>query len=400
VHDVVVSHPWLAREPVRGLDLRLGGDASWDASTGNLLIRNGRFGLGEAARVAFSIHVLGIGNPPPKALLPIQRLKLYAKMSPTPAQRIYDAVPIALKRDLHPMTFRGGVGFVFTADIDPTQIAKMETDAQVQLPDFDIVQFNHTTDVRVLLPDEIHVHTVVQPDTDYVYSVSPTDPHWTRLAVVSPFVVKALRTNEDGSFYTHEGFSWFQVKSSIERNLRERSYVRGASTISMQLVKNVFLSHEKTAARKLQEALLTFAMEQVVRVPKTRILEWYLNIVEWGPGIYGIKRASYHYFGKSPSRLNVAEAVWLVSILPGPRRYHGYYARGAISDGWWDRMRRLIKIMHSRGHITRPQYEAAIAVRPAFCKHGNCPDNNALIPVAVPLPVPPSPPGGQEVEEK
>ena len=371
-----LRHRHLAPEPITDLDVTVGGDVTWTPSRGDLVVRNGRFSLARAARVDFRMDVLGIGHPPPKAIVPLRRFKLRAHMAPTAAQGIYDAVPMALKRELHPMEFRGKVGFDFQADVDPTRIAEMETDSTVELPGFDIVRFNPRTDVRVLLPDEHHVHTAVQPETDFEFIMSPNDPNWVRLGSISPFVVKALRTNEDGSFYTHGGFSWFQVKQSIERNLRDRRYVRGASTVSMQLVKNVFLSHQKTAARKLQEAMLTFAMEQVVRVPKDRILEWYLNIVEWGPGVYGIHRASYHYFGKHPSRLTVGESVWLISILPGPRKYHGYFARGEISDGWWDRMQRLIKVMHGRGHINQEQYQVAVAHRPAFCRRGNCPDNS------------------------
>jgi hypothetical protein len=378
-----LNHPKLAPEPIMGMDFTVGGDATWTPASGDFVVRNGRFSLGDAAKLTYRLDVLGIGNPPPKAIVPIQRFKLRTQMAPTRAQAIYDAVPMALKRELHPMKFQGKVGFNFEVTVDPTQVAEMKTKSKVDLPGFDIVSYNPRTDVRVLLPDEHHVHTVIQPETDFEFVISPTDPRWTKLGAVSPFVVKALRTNEDGSFYSHGGFSWFQVKQSIERNLRDRAYVRGASTVSMQLVKNVFLSHQKTAARKLQEAMLTFAMEQVVEVPKERILEWYLNIVEWGPGVYGIRRASYHYFGKHPSRLNVGESVWLISILPGPRKYHGYFARGAISDSWWDRMRRLIKIMHGRGHINAEQYVIAVAKRPAFCRRGSCPDNNAAAPLEI-----------------
>lgn len=381
-YGVDLEHHRLAAEPIDNLDVTVGGDARWTPRTGDFVVRNGRFSLAKAGTVNFRLDLLGYGHPPPKAIVPIRRFKLKADMAPTSAQGIYDAVPIALKRELHPMEFRGKVGFTFSVDVDPTQVAEMETNSTVQLPGFDIVKYNADTDVRVLLEGRTHLHTAVQPETDYRFETSPEHPRWTKLGAVSPFVVKALRTNEDGSFYSHGGFSWFQVKHSIERNLRDGRYVRGASTISMQLVKNVFLSHQKTAARKLQEALLTFAMEQVVQVPKERILEWYLNIVEWGPGVYGIRKAAYHYFGKHPSRLNVGESVWLISILPGPRKFHAHYARGGISDGWWDRMRRLIKVMHGRGHIDAAQYAQAVAQRPAFCRRGNCPDNNA--PAVVP----------------
>ena len=192
---------------------------------------------------------------------------------------------------------------------------------------------------------------------DYVYV--PLD-------YITPHLMHGVLTTEDGTFFSHEGFNIDAIRSAMERNLEEGSFVRGASTISMQLVKNLFLSGRKTIARKLQEAVLVWLMESVVRVPKARILEIYFNVIEYGPGIYGIHHASLYYFGKRPSELTVNEVAWFISTIPGPRLYHRYFERGAISDYWWDHMKGYIDAMYRRGRLDEYQLLTAKAERPRF----------------------------------
>lgn len=183
---------------------------------------------------------------------------------------------------------------------------------------------------------------------------------------ISPWLIRAILTTEDNSFFKHDGFNRFALRQSIERNLAAGDYVRGASTISMQLIKNLYLTRKKVMARKIQEAFLVFLMESVVMVPKARILEIYFNIIEFGPGVFGIHDAAVHYFGKRPSELTLAECAWLVTIVPGPKRYHFYRARGEMTDRYFDRIKRYMKIMLNRERITQAEYDAAAAIKPLF----------------------------------
>ncbi|MGM0557621.1 MAG: transglycosylase domain-containing protein, partial [Myxococcota bacterium] len=112
---------------------------------------------------------------------------------------------------------------------------------------------------------------------------------------ISPWLTRAVMTTEDNSFFDHGGFNWYALKESVEDNLDAGGFVRGASTVSMQLVKNLFLNRDKVIARKLREAFLVWIMEDVVDIPKSRILELYFNIIEFGPGIFGINDAAVHY---------------------------------------------------------------------------------------------------------
>jgi hypothetical protein len=185
---------------------------------------------------------------------------------------------------------------------------------------------------------------------------------------ISAWMIRAAMTTEDNSFFKHGGFNWYALKDSVEDNLEAGGYVRGASTISMQLVKNVFLNRKKVLARKFQEAFLVWAMESVADIPKARLLELYFNVIEYGPGIYGVHDAAVHYFGKRPDRLTLTEVAWLVSIVPNPKKYHIYYERGSISDAWFRHMLRYVRVMHNRGRVTELEYELAKGQKPEFYK--------------------------------
>jgi monofunctional biosynthetic peptidoglycan transglycosylase len=124
---------------------------------------------------------------------------------------------------------------------------------------------------------------------------------------------------EDAKFYQHAGFDWDELHDSLETNLEEGKYQRGGSTITMQLARNLFLWREKSLVRKGLEAYLTWRLEHTL--PKKRILELYLNVAEWGDGVYGIGEASRHYFRKPPSELTLGEAAMLAGILPSPVRW-------------------------------------------------------------------------------
>ena len=142
---------------------------------------------------------------------------------------------------------------------------------------------------------------------------------WVPLSKISKDAMNAVIVAEDGTFWTHGGFDWFEFRESIERNMKEGRAARGASTITQQLVKNLYLSSSKNPFRKLKEWVLTWYMEQ--KLSKSRILEIYLNVIEWGRGIYGIEAASQDYFGTSASMLSREEAARLAAVIPNPRRY-------------------------------------------------------------------------------
>ena len=128
-------------------------------------------------------------------------------------------------------------------------------------------------------------------------------------------------TSEDPSFFSHHGFINEAFKQSILKNIRTKKFSRGASTISMQLVKNVFLTREKTISRKLEEILLVYILENNRIASKERMLEVYFNVIEWGPNVYGIGEAAQFYFQKKPIDLSLKECLFLATIVPKPKKF-------------------------------------------------------------------------------
>ncbi len=142
---------------------------------------------------------------------------------------------------------------------------------------------------------------------------------WTEYTKISPHIKRALIASEDAKFLAHEGFDWEGIQTAWEKNLKKGKIVAGGSTISQQLAKNLFLSSRKTPWRKLEEATITVMMENMMS--KKRIFEIYLNVIEWGNGIFGIEAAAQHYYKKSARYLTSAEAAKLAAMVPNPRYY-------------------------------------------------------------------------------
>jgi monofunctional biosynthetic peptidoglycan transglycosylase len=142
---------------------------------------------------------------------------------------------------------------------------------------------------------------------------------WVPLSRISPHLRQAVVAAEDASFFTHEGFDWEGIKNAALYNFEAGELKRGGSTITQQLAKNLYLSSERSLFRKAREALIARSLEH--HLTKERILELYLNVAEWGQGVYGAEAAARHHFKKSSRDLTADEAAWLAAILPSPRRY-------------------------------------------------------------------------------
>jgi hypothetical protein len=152
------------------------------------------------------------------------------------------------------------------------------------------------------------------------FEVGGENGNFTPLESISQDLVRCVLRSEDPDFFHHQGFYMDAFRSSIAQNYRQKRFARGGSTISMQLVKNVFLGRRKTIARKVEEILLTWLMERRSLVSKNRMMEVYLNVIEWGPGIFGATEAARFYFHKHPSELTLGECTFLASIIPMPKK--------------------------------------------------------------------------------
>jgi len=180
--------------------------------------------------------------------------------------------------------------------------------------------------------------------------IGPENPNFVPIDQISPDLKNALLTAEDPSFYSHKGFVEASIRSSIITNFKAGAFKRGGSTISMQLAKNVYLNRQKTLARKIEEILIVWIMENGKLSSKQRMFETYLNLIEWGSNVYGIGEASRYYFDKHPSELDLGEGIFLASIVPRPKSgLYRFEGDGSLRPGLSSYFNFIGGIMARRG---------------------------------------------------
>jgi hypothetical protein len=191
----------------------------------------------------------------------------------------------------------------------------------------------------------------------------PGSPDWTPYEGISPFLETAVVVCEDGGFFSHRGIDYRAIENSIRQNLEAGRFLRGGSTVSMQLAKNLYLGKEKTLSRKLQEAVLTLLLEQ--QLSKHELMELYLNVIEFGPGIYGVRQAARYYFNEEPRALSLGQALYLGSILPSPDTQH-FRPDGHVSEGWARYLRTLMHVARKIRRINDDELAAGLSEEVVF----------------------------------
>ena len=189
--------------------------------------------------------------------------------------------------------------------------------------------------------------------------VGPGTKNWISIEKVSRHFVHAVVVAEDAKFYQHFGFDFEAIRKAIELNRKKGRYVRGASTISQQLVKTAFLSREKTIIRKIREAAGTIFLELLLS--KNQILEWYINLCEFGGGIYGVKTAGNYYFKTRPELLTIEQAVNLAIVIPSPNKWSKGLRAKALTPFGQRRFARIVSNLYMAGYITDVQRDTALA---------------------------------------
>ena len=192
------------------------------------------------------------------------------------------------------------------------------------------------------------------------FPIGPDNPDFVPYDRISPYLIGSIMTTEDNGFFRHRGWVSPEFKTALRRNLAGGGFRLGASSITMQMVKNVLLSREKTLSRKLQELFLVWYIEK--QLPKERILELYFNAIEFGPRIYGIGAAARHYFGKTPAELTPLQAAFFSSILPSPKRRYIQYCHGQLFPAWDKYVRRIMTRVYERGRLTEEEFNQWITM--------------------------------------
>ncbi len=253
------------------------------------------------------------------------------------AQDIFDSFPEGMFESLDGMRVAGQLNYNLNFYLDTHDLDHVQFDSGLGKRDFKIISYG-ATNLDKLNHD--FVYTPYEKGKPMPpRNISPQNSNYTPLSEIAPDLRNAVMTAEDPSFYTNHGFVEQSIRKSIATDFKEKKFKRGGSTISMQLVKNAFLSRQKTLSRKVEEILIVWLIENGNIMTKDRMLEVYFNIIEWGKNIYGIGEASRYYFNKPPSELTLGESIYLASIVPNPKaglyafepdgslrqRLHGYF---------------------------------------------------------------------------
>jgi hypothetical protein len=276
----------------------------------------------------------------------IYEVKLHAPEQD--AQEILSAFPQGLFESLDGMQVKGKIRYDLNFYLDSALPDSVKFTSALTPTNFKILKWGKT-DLQKINKDFIYTpYERGKPMRDIL--IGPANPNYVSLSEVSSNFKNAILTSEDPSFFSHKGFVQESIRKSIAVNFKAKKFVRGGSTISMQLVKNIFLSRQKTLSRKAEEILIVWLIENNNLVSKNRMLEVYFNIIEMGQNIYGIGEATRYYFGKRPSDLNIGEGIFLANIVPRPKiALYKFKDDGGLKDYLYPYFKFIGKIMAGRG---------------------------------------------------
>lgn len=287
---------------------------------------------------------------------PVKIYELKIHTDQIDAQELINAFPQGLFESLEGMQVAGKLQYDLNFHLNSKKPDDVVFNSQLKNHGFKVVKWGKTNLQKINQPFVYTPYEYGKPMRDII--VGPSNPDYTPINEISPNLRNALLTAEDPSFYSHNGFVEESIRKSIATNFKEKAFKRGGSTISMQLVKNVYLNRQKTLARKIEEILIVWIMENGNLSSKQRMFETYLNIIEWGRNVYGIGEAARYYFNKHPSQLDIGESIFLASIVPRPKSgLYRFEGDGSLRSSLRGYFRLIGGIMARRG-LTSPDSSA------------------------------------------
>ncbi|HRG58513.1 MAG TPA: biosynthetic peptidoglycan transglycosylase [Bacteroidia bacterium] len=276
------------------------------------------------------------------------------------SQLFFESLPHGLFTNIEGIKSKGDLGFKLHFFIDTKMPDSVQFVCSMPKNKFKITSYG---EAHLNKLNEEFLYTAYEKGRAVKsFMVGPSNPNYVPLANISTYLQYALMTSEDGNFYWHNGFNENAFRKSIAENYKKGRFARGGSTISMQLVKNVFLTRNKTIARKIEEALIVWLIEGNRIVSKERMYEVYLNIIEWGPGVYGAGEASAYYFNKKAADLTLAESIYLAMIVPRPKWFkYNFDETGKLESHVADFYRIIANHLVKKEIITEEQKMALVA---------------------------------------
>ncbi|GAE85441.1 hypothetical protein GGR06_003884 [Bacteroides reticulotermitis] len=243
-----------------------------------------------------------------------------------PADDLFSSLPKGLFSNLEGIKTSGSLAYHLFLDVDFARLDSLKLESELKEKEFKITAYGKTSLAKM---NGEFMYTAYENGMPVrSFPIGPSWEHFTPLDSISPILRMSVLQSEDGAFFYHRGFLPDALREALIYDLQVKRFARGGSTITMQLVKNVFLNRSKNFARKLEEALIVWLIETERLTSKDRMYEVYLNIAEWGPLVYGIQEASTYYFNKRPSQLSTEESIFLASIIPKPKHYRRSFAEG------------------------------------------------------------------------
>jgi hypothetical protein len=332
--NFIVNHPKLADRDVRfprgGIDFvaRLGpAFAVLEKGTKVMLNRMEFYPVVSVRKLPLNQRVVGRqinGVRNRGELLAGLQVKVDVESGETPANTFFAALPEGMFNTLGGMQGEGTLRYQMHLSLDMNRVDSLEFNSSLTPKNFRITRMGRE-DLNQLNKDFRYTAYNDKGDSIKTFIVGPSNPKFVPYNQVSNYLKAAIMTAEDPRFFSHKGFMEKAFVKSAIQNIKEKRFARGGSTISMQLVKNVFLTRQKTVTRKIEEALIVWLLENTRMVSKQRMFEVYLNIIEWGPRIYGVKEAADFYFDKEPADLTLSESLYLASIIPRPKYYQNSF---------------------------------------------------------------------------
>jgi transglycosylase-like protein len=352
-----IFHPWLAEEPVRDLGFQAKVRGSFATRARVLTLDDLSVSLrGLSAHLDGEAALIG-GEEPDGTTRVDRRLKAHLVVPQVPCQTVLAAMPPELTPRLQGFVLKGNFSTDLHVDVDWADLDNLDLGGSVGIFGCKVIEAPDDMKPDRLLAEFEQV-VEVEENNFVSFQVGPSNPDFVPYAEVSPYLLNSLMTTEDSGFMKHHGFINREFKSALIKDLKEGYFKYGASSITMQIAKNVFLYRQKTLARKLQELFLTWYIETIL--PKERLLEIYVNVIEFGPGLYGIGAAARHYFGKKAKDLNPVESAFFSSILPNPKKRYMQYCEGELNR-WGDaKVQRIVKLEHERGLLSDEEYARAL----------------------------------------
>jgi hypothetical protein len=290
---------------------------------------------------------------------PTRQLTLKIERTRFKADDLFSSLPAGLFTHLAGIRTSGELAYHLDFAIDLDRPEGVELESELEKTDFKIEHFGRVDFRAVNAP---FLYTAYEKDRAMrSFMVGPENPDFRFFDQIPAYLKNAVMISEDGAFFDHKGFLIEPIKDSIVTNLRAGRFVRGASTISMQLVKNLYLKRQKTIARKLEEMLITWLIEEKRLISKQRMFEIYLNIIEWGPGVYGAEGAARYYFDKEVAAITLPEAIFLASIIPRPKRFIYSFDENQHLRSWLNAYYRDVSYkMLKREWISQEDYDALV----------------------------------------